>query len=140
MDVLRVNRNHILFEKHRGYHHPPGDITGELHLYGKDWVAAERRPLDITMYFPAGPKTISWHADIDSGISGGTSKKMKELRGHMHSFLCDFYGLDRVRFRFTIGDNVLAYEHEDEVHIECYLRLTFRVGVTVLPEEEGGAP
>lgn len=141
MNVL-YDRNRILYDKHRGYHHLPtlsGDVP-EVNIYGKNCVMAERRPLDVKMNFPEGPKIISWPAYFYSGQAGGISLNMKELREHMHIFLCDFYGLNRVRFRFSIGDNILAYEDEAKVPIESYLCLTHRVQVTVLPEEEGGAP
>ena len=132
-------RNLLLAKAHREYKIDEDalavDIVGKNP--SRDSYLMETRTLAITMHFPEGPITNLVRANFYSGVSNEKLLSMKELRKHMHDYLRTFYGMDKVTFRFHIGDSELDYFNEDRVHIECYLILTHRVQVTVYREGEG---
>jgi hypothetical protein len=138
--LLATNRDRIIARVHRGFHHPPGDIT-PVEIAGKPHepmtYLLEQRRFEATVdLVPEGPTTISWPAYFYSGYCNDYFLKMTELRGHVHTFLCGFYGVSSVSFRFTNEDGaVLTLNDEEEMDIEFYRRANMRVKVTVFIEE-----
>lgn len=119
---------------HRSYHLPSGKDIPTVNIAGKshDTILLERRLLRLSMnLYPDGIKHISYHAYFFSGQSNDTMLFMDDLRVHMHSFLCNFYGVDCVCFRFIYKEKMLRKLHESNTTIQHYLDENYHVRVHV---------
>ena len=119
---------------HRKFQQPLEGNTSTVDISGK-WpytILLERHKLVIAMdLYPEGRKNILFNAHLFSGKSMEMSLKMNELRGHMHTFLCEFYKVKSVCFRFLNKNEILEIVQESMMEIQSYLCLNFGVGVLV---------